>query len=186
MNRQIISKSLMLLFFILFISLNTFGIVEKLSIEEKVKRANAIVLGTVEHKQSQWEEVNGGRRIFTYVYISVEQYIKGVGGGQVEIKVPGGKVGEITEWVSDTPHFTTGEKVILFLKPEYFQIVGWQQGKYTVKDKKVVGLGVEASKFINMVLMFCQHRLIGLERISSQKRHLSLGNLAKKSSAKNL
>ena len=134
MHKQILSKSLILLFSVLIISISTFGIVEKLSIEEKVRRANTIVMGTIEYMQSRWEGVNGGKRIFTYVYIGVEQYIKGVGGGQVEIKVPGGKVGEITEWVSDTPHFTTGEKVILFLKPEYFRVVGWHQGKYTIKS----------------------------------------------------
>jgi len=151
MNKQILPRSLILLFFILIISKSAFGIVEKLSIEEKIKRADAIMMGTVEYMQSQWEEANGGKRIFTYVYIDVEQYIKGIGERLVEIKVPGGKVGEITEWVSDTPQFTPGEKVILFLKPGFFRIVGWYQGKYTVKDDKVLGLGVKALDFLNMI-----------------------------------
>jgi len=150
-HKQTLTKFILIFFTILIISVSSFGIVEKLSIEEKIKRANTIVMGTVVFTQSQWEEVNGGGRIFTYVYIDVEQYIKGFGGSLIEIKAPGGKVGEITQWVSDTPQFIEGEKVIVFLRPEFFQVVGWHQGKYTVKDNKVVGLGVEASKFVNMI-----------------------------------
>ncbi len=140
-----------LLFIILFLSIRTFGIVEKLSIEEMTQRANSIVIGTVESAQSQWEETQGRKRIFTYVYVEVEKYIKGVGERLIEIKVPGGEVGEITQLVSDTPQFTPGERVILFLQPEFFQLVGWHQGKYNVEGEKISGLGAKVDDFINMI-----------------------------------
>ena len=60
-------------------------------------------------------------------------------------------MGKITEEVSDTPHFAIGEKVILFLKPTFFRIVGWHQGKYTIKDDRVAGLGVEINEFIKTI-----------------------------------
>ncbi len=60
-------------------------------------------------------------------------------------------MGEITEAVPDTPHFTIGEKVILFLKPTFFRVVGWHQGKYTIKEDRVVGLGVEINEFIKRI-----------------------------------
>jgi molybdopterin-binding protein len=146
-----ISRLSIILSVIFIFSVRVFGTVEKLNIEEKTKKASLIVTGTVKSTQSQWEKVNEGRRIFTYVYIEVEKYIKGSGGKQIEIKVPGGKVGEITERASDTPQFTVGERVILFLKSDFFRVVGWHQGKYTVKDNKVVGLGVEVNEFIDMI-----------------------------------
>jgi len=150
-KKQSLLKSVFILGIILILSRNTFGTVEKLSIEEKIQRSNRIVMGTVRLTQSLWEETEKGSRIFTYVYIDIEQYIKGSGGRLIEIKVPGGIVGEITQWVSDTPHFTQGEKVIVFLRPEFFQVVGWHQGKYSVKDDEVVALGIKVEKFINMI-----------------------------------
>ena len=85
----------------------------------------------------------------------------------IDIKGPGGKVGEITEEVPDTPHFTPGEKVILFLKPEYFRVVGWHQGKYTIKDDKIVGLGVEINEFIKRI-----HTILNKEILFRQVLYL--------------
>ena len=128
-----------------------FGTVEKISLEEKTKRASLIVIGTVRLTRSHWEEIDRGKRIFTFVQIDVEKYVKGAGQRLIEIKVPGGKVGKIIEEVPDTPHFVTGEKVVLFLKPTFFRIVGWHQGKYTIEDDRVVGLGIKVDEFINKI-----------------------------------
>ena len=151
-KKQVLSKSISSIFLIILSStVNVFGTVKKISLEEKTKKASLIVIGIVKRSQSQWEGLDGGKRIFTYVYVDVEKYIKGSGEKLIEIKVPGGKVGEITEEVPDTPRFTLGEKVILFLKPKFFRVVGWHQGKYTIKDNKVVGLGIEINEFIRKI-----------------------------------
>lgn len=151
---KLLSEAIRSIFFILIIisfTVNVFGTVKKISLEEKTKKASLIVIGIVKHSQSQWEELDGGKKIFTYVHIDVEKYIKGSGEKLIEIKVPGGKVGEITEGVPDAPHFTLGEMVILFLKPKFFRVVGWHQGKYTIKDDKVAGLGIEINEFIKKI-----------------------------------
>lgn len=151
-KNQVLSKSISSIFLIIIsVAMNVFGTVKKISLEEKTKKASLIVIGIVKHSQSQWEELDGGKRIFTYAYIDVEKYIKGSGEKLIEIKIPGGKVGEITEEVPDTPHFSLGEKVILFLKPKFFRVVGWHQGKHTIQDNKVVGLGIEVNKFIKKI-----------------------------------
>jgi len=106
------------------------------------------------------EELDGGKRIFTYVHIDVEKYIKGSGQRLIEIKVPGGKVGKITEEVEDTLHFALGEKVILFLKPTFFRIVGWHQGKYTIRDNRIVGLEVEINEFIKKIQMIINEEIL--------------------------
>ncbi len=149
---QILFKSISSIFLIIiYLSVNAFGTVRKISLEEKTKKASLIVIGTIKVIQSQWEELDGGKRIFTYVHIDIEKYIKGSGQKQIEIKVPGGKVGKITEEVPDTPYFSIGEKVILFLKPTFFQIVGWHQGKYTIRDNRIVGLGIEINEFTKRI-----------------------------------
>ena len=77
---QILFKSISLIFLIIiYFSVNVFGTVRKISLEEKTKKASLIVIGTVKLTQSQWEELDGGKRIFTYVRIDVEKYIKGSG-----------------------------------------------------------------------------------------------------------
>lgn len=149
---QISPKSILSNFLIIiFLTVVAFGTVEKISLTEKTKRASLIVIGTVKLTKSHWEKIDRGKRIFTSVRIDVEKYIKGSGQRWIEIKVPGGKVGKITEEVPDVPHFSTGEKVVLFLKPDFFRIVGWHQGKYTIKGDKVVGLGIKVDEFINKI-----------------------------------
>ena len=166
MRKHTIAKLVLLLFAITLVSTYAFGIVEKLSIEELTKQANLIVMGTVVSTESQWEYVSGGgQRIFTYVYIDVEKYIKGLGGELIDLKVPGGTVDEITEWVSDTPQFTEGERVIVFLRYEFFQVVGWNQGKFTIKDDKVAGLEVPVDEFITMIQKIDEESLLGLRDV---------------------
>ncbi len=152
-TNKILSK-LRLAFFIfilIFFIPWVFGTVKKMSIEDMTKKASLIVIATVESIKSQWEEADGGKKIFTYVQINIKKYIKGCGEQRVEIKVPGGKVGEITEEVSDIPQFSSGEEIILFLKSDFFQVVGWNQGKYTIQNDKVLGLELSIDDFIETI-----------------------------------
>jgi hypothetical protein len=156
--------SLKISFWVLLMALlaiSSFAIVEKLSLEKMTQKAQRIILGTVTHTESRWEKLGTGKRIFTYVYIDVEKDIKGAGTRLVEIKVPGGKVGEITEVVSDTPQFTPGEKAVLFLRNEYFQVVGWYQGKFSIRDDVVVGPGVRVNDFVNKIQQIDRETKLG-------------------------
>jgi hypothetical protein len=140
---------------------NAFSLVEKLSVEQMTQRADVIIKGTVVNMESRWEDVNGGKGIFTYVNIAVSEYIKGTGANVIGVKVPGGTVGDITERVSDTPQFNPNEEVIVFLRPQFFQIVGWSQGKFSIRDNTVLENHVPVQDFINMIKSIIQESPLG-------------------------
>ncbi len=124
---------------------------KKLSIEEMVKKADVICIGTVAKKESRW--VSG--HIETTMTINVSEYLKGNIGSVVEITQMGGVLEEpipIAQHVTGMPEFYTNEEVLLFLstqkrkfastppKPpnpksrllDSPQVVGLNQGKYSV------------------------------------------------------
>jgi Tfp pilus assembly protein PilZ len=84
--------------------------------------------------------------IYSYVALSVEQYLKGVSHErQITVKYQGGEVGDIAAFVSEEPVFTVGERVKLFLKLEKtgeFGVVGGKLGKISLTD---IGVGEPAS-----------------------------------------
>jgi len=128
---------------------NGYASLAKIALEDVSREASSIVVAEVTHTQSQWE----GGSIYTYVTVSIEQYIKGAGDKQITIKVPGGRVGNVAQFVSDTPNFQVGERAILFLKDQFFRVVGWRQGKYAIVNRRVVSdEGVEdETDFVNRV-----------------------------------
>ncbi len=77
--------------------------------------SDTIVVGSVEGKYSYWE----GNKIFTNVEIQVEQFVKQANGAKstlLELKIPGGTVGDMSFHLDQAPEFSVGEKVMLFLK----------------------------------------------------------------------
>ncbi len=124
--------------------------VEEMSLADLTSKASTILQGKVSKVKSHWDKDQ--TMIYTSVSISVGSYLKGeTEAREVTIEVPGGTVGDITLWVSDTPIFEEGQEVILFLREEYFQIVGWFQGKFTVVDDMVVEKGVPVDQFTGYV-----------------------------------
>ncbi len=131
------------IFTYLVLILSQFGtahaLMTKLEITDLVNGADIIVIGTVLEHNSQWNREHTG--IATKVEISVEDKVKGtVEQGRITIVVPGGEVGEIGELVSDTPSFTMGERVVVFLKPlseGRVEVYGGYQGKFTVDSGNV-------------------------------------------------
>lgn len=124
----------------------------KISLDDLTTEADSIVIGTVEKSVSSWNEDRSA--IFTTVTVLVEDNIKG---GQnlnsVTIIIPGGEVGGITQFVSDTPIFETGEQAFFFLSdlpqtvlprrqfsPKFYELHGNFQGKLVIEDDSVEGL----------------------------------------------
>jgi hypothetical protein len=108
------------------------------------RESDAIAIGNITQLESRW---NLGRTmIYTYSTLSVEKYIKG-GEEQktLTIVTEGGTVDESGVWVEDVPVFTKNEKVLVFLKRagREFSVVGWAQGKYTIENGEVRGIGGE-------------------------------------------
>ena len=126
------------------------GIVVQLTEEELTAQAELILVGHVSDV-SCYEEGEG--TIYTEVTISVEQKLKGEAGGEVVIRVAGGKVGEQVVWVEDAPSFDVGERVVVFLE-EYdsaLHVVGGFQGKYTVSENDTIGSGIPLPEFLERI-----------------------------------
>ena len=120
--------------------------VEELSLEELVSRATLIVRGTVIDTSAQWDADHS--RIYTYVTLRPIEYVKGAARmSDLVFAVPGGTAGGLTLSVSDVPVFREGEETVVFLQDEYFQVVGWRQGKYTVEQGVVVETGESRESF---------------------------------------
>jgi len=114
--------------------------VEKRSLDELTLQADTIIVGTVTNITSQWDDEH--RHIYSLVTIAVEDAIKGkTGSTEVTIEVPGGEADGIREVVSIAPSFELGETVLVFLKQakgNSFNVCGYSQGKFTVKDNRLV------------------------------------------------
>ncbi len=127
------------------------ALVEKMDTPQLANRASRILIGTVTDKVSRWEAQGEGRVIWTIVTLSIEHQIKGIGPETLTLRVPGGTVDGITEWVSDAPEFEPGERAVLFLQEPGFPLVGWKQGKFTIRDNKVMGLNLPLYDFVHQI-----------------------------------
>ena len=147
---------LFMTFFSFSFAENGFTLVERMNLKQLTDKAEKIVLGTVNDVNSRWETEAGRNLIFTYVTIGIETYVKGRGPDTITIKIPGGKVGNITQEVSDTPRFELNEKVLLFLQEGGLQIVGGHQGKFAIHDSKVIGQNISVDEFIRQIRAIMQ------------------------------
>lgn len=110
----------------------------QLTLEYLAAKADSILVGGV-NNVTYYQEGEGN--IYTQVTLSAEQTIKGETGGEVVIRVPGGKVDGLEMVVTGTPSFQLGERVVVFLDKEaegIFTVVGGFQGKFTI-DNNMVG-----------------------------------------------
>jgi hypothetical protein len=120
--------------------------VPTMTISEMTEASDTIVHGEVLSLVPHWDEQGG--MIYTTVTVAPIGYMKGVpGGGEIEFEMPGGVVGEVGLAVCDVPEFKVGEEVVLFLRAEYFQVVGWRQGKLNVVDGMVSGQNMKVDQF---------------------------------------
>ncbi len=124
----------------------------KISLEDLITEADSIIIGTVEKASSSWNEDRSA--IYTTVTVLVEDDIKDdQNQNSVTIIVPGGEIDGITQFVSDTPAFETGEQAFFFLSdlpqtvlprrqfsPKFYELEGNFQGKLVIEDDSVEGL----------------------------------------------
>lgn len=149
MRRRFLFSILIISLFLLFLAASGWTLMISLSTEDLTQEAENIIVGKVVKKECRYDEE--GKRIYTYVTISVEEDLKGkTGGKEITVRHLGGEVGEIGLWVEDTPSFEEDEEVLLFLKkgkkPEVREIVGRAQGKFRVKRDEFSGERMVVSK----------------------------------------
>jgi len=110
--------------------------------QDLASQATHIVVGEVKNIASSWNEADGA--IYSYVQISVENYLKGnATGKEIIVKHKGGEVGNIGLLDSVEPRFLKGEKVKVFLKfleePNEFVVAGGRQGKISLSSNASAG-----------------------------------------------
>ncbi|MHC4746376.1 MAG: Ig-like domain-containing protein, partial [Planctomycetota bacterium] len=143
---RVVWISLLLIIFSGFSSYTIAGIQEKQDISEMVQRSELVIRGEVISTESQWRENSRGRHIYTNVTVEILDRIKGnIKGSAFAFEVVGGIVGDIREFVSDTPAFEIDEDAIVFLGGEPLTIQGGINGKLLVYDGRVYWDGLEAT-----------------------------------------
>ncbi len=100
---------------------------ERVDLSEKIVRAEVVSV------KSGWNAEK--TLINTDVILLVDEYLKGNGPKEITIKIPGGTVGDKTQWVSDTPHFNTGDHMVIFLETSG-QITAGPDGVYLLREKE--------------------------------------------------
>jgi hypothetical protein len=122
-----------------------------------VQEAETIALGTISGRECGWFVADGGENLIYTVYtLQVEEIVKGDAQREtITFKVVGGTIGDLTLAVPSTPHYDTGERVIVLLGPagaEWLSdVVGWTQGNFHVVDGIVVERNEPVESFLNLL-----------------------------------
>ena len=100
-----------------------------------VAESDAIIHGLVLSAKARWVVGEGGRRIRTYATVRCHSWLKGAGGAEVVVDLPGGLVGEVREQVTPGVRLGPGEEVVLFLKGKGspLSLAGYNLGKFLVE-----------------------------------------------------
>jgi len=100
--------------------------------DEKVDKAESIVVGTVIDQESRWDDQH--KWILTYSTIRVDKTLKGQPEQELTIVTPGGKVGTIVQEVIGVPRFREGEENVVFVRDTQAgkTVAFLEQGNYKV------------------------------------------------------
>jgi len=94
---------------------------------DRVEEAQIVLRGIVVSVRSYWNQEK--TMIYTENRISVQEYLKGSGPGEVTLTIPGGKVGDEALIVSDVPRFKEGEHIVVTLA-DSDRVVGGPDGVF--------------------------------------------------------
>ena len=89
------------------------------------------------HAESHWE--NGS--IWTITAFDVVETLKGQLPAEIEVRLPGGRVGHLTATVEGTPKFDPGAEAVVFLQRSCaggFTVAGWVQGSFRISREPAV------------------------------------------------
>jgi hypothetical protein len=110
------------------------------STDELVQKSEVVARGKVREMKSEWDETRS--RIRTRVSLSVDEYLKGGGGGTMEVFVPGGEVDGVGELYTHMARFKQDEDVVVFAEKDKkgrYRITGGNEGKFAVKNDEKTG-----------------------------------------------
>lgn len=110
--------------------------------DELVARAQAIFLGEVVHRRSDWYVDSQARSIVTIVTFKVERVLKGQVGPQTQLRFLGGSIGGLVMHVDGMPQFRVGDRDVLFVSATHNAVsplVGFFHGRFPVVADRVGG-----------------------------------------------
>jgi hypothetical protein len=128
-----------------------------MDLDDLVVEADGIVLGTIVDIESDWSINYTQNRslLYTTYTLLVERGLRGVESGTVRFRVVGGDDGSTLLTVPGAPHFRQGDRVVLFLRagiPDAISdVVGMEQGKFTVVDDMIVENGMHVDDFLTLI-----------------------------------
>lgn len=118
------------------------AVLERMSLEDLARTADAVVVGTVVSRGSRYDDRRPDR-IVTDVVVRVERGVRGDVSGEVVVTIPGGEVDGMGQIVTGAPVLRPGEEVVLFLHPARATplgprraIVGLSQGLFVVHRER--------------------------------------------------
>jgi len=111
--------------------------VERLSLDDLVRKAQKIVIGKVSNVQTHWTD--NGKLILTTYTVDVQENMKGQTSRTLEITTVGGRLGDLILNIAGMPSFENGETAVVFVENAggYSTVVGLGQGKFTVTNDEV-------------------------------------------------
>ncbi len=84
--------------------------------------------------------------VYTFVSVMVEETLRGRPALVIDVRIPGGKFGDIDVVVPGTPDFIDGTHVLLFLAGSH--IVGMDDGAFVLEGERI-WRPIEGERFIN-------------------------------------
>ena len=140
MNKKTI---VLCMFLAVVLAAPAFPLMRKLMLSELAGNAEVIVTGKVVEKECMWNEKK--TIIYTYVTISVDEYVKGEGEKEVVVRHLGGEVGRKGLIVGNMPRFREGEEVLVFLR-DAEQALPLQVGVQEAEQALPLQVGVQEAE----------------------------------------
>ena len=111
----------------------------RLSLDQLAAGSDAVARVRFVRAESRWE--NGS--IWTVTTFDVVETLKGQLPGQIEVRLPGGRVGHLTSTVAGTPKFHPGNEAVVFLQRSPaggFTVAGWVEGSFRISRDPRTGI----------------------------------------------
>jgi hypothetical protein len=113
-------------------------LVPRMSLDELCRQADRIVQGRIVASRVTWGPEH--RLLWTHYDLTIEDALKGTFESRLTFSVPGGVLGPVAMPIAGTPHFLSGEHVIVFLRHTpvgYLCTVGFSQGCFRIAGDRV-------------------------------------------------
>lgn len=113
-----------------------------MSLGELVDQSDRVVVGTAVERKSQWEEIQGGKRIVTYTRVAIDETMTGgATDSETWVRTLGGVVGKIGQSVSGEASLAIDAPSLLFLTRVLDDgsisaraVLGMAQGHYPITE----------------------------------------------------